>query len=366
MAFTNVGQKSAVAKIPTVDQANILPFPELTKAIDAALAILPNHPSPDLFRQQISKLIDILEQKLSAPPEKPIAPVFPAPPQIPEAPPKPVLNYTPSLKFIELDRNLTEQCREIENQMHGAGKMRRKLLRRQLGDLNSRKTRQLHQLQMQESTPEAVAEFNQRTRDYADWSRTVQKLNESFHRQTSDLKSRYKSAVRNWELKIDSWRAATALPLRIIKHRREALVTRPLPGIAPEKLPWRFLPPGETEEERLRDAVRAYGRRNPEIVIDERRILYAYSFSPEHVYIGEEEFDGYFAFIFPYTSRVLLENPIEGNAAYIFDTDWRTLSKLTKTELLHEYPHKVTRIFHTGSWEERLRLYFFRKSQRQA
>jgi hypothetical protein len=52
---------------------------------------------------------------------------------------------------------------------------------------------------------------------------------------------------------------------------------------------------------------------------------------------------------------VLIENPIEGNAAYIFGADWRILSRLTKSELLQHHPHELTRVFHTGTWRRRLR-----------
>jgi hypothetical protein len=104
----------------------------------------------------------------------------------------------------------------------------------------------------------------------------------------------------------------------------------------------------------MHQALSGFRKRHPGVVTDEDRIAHAYSFRPEHVYIGEDEFDGYFAFVFPKASLVLLENPIEGNAAYVFADDWRQLSKLTKTELLQNHRGQFEHVPHKGAWKSRL------------
>jgi hypothetical protein len=98
-------------------------------------------------------------------------------------------------------------------------------------------------------------------------------------------------------------------------------------------------------------ALHDFQRRRPEIRVDESRLRYAYSLRPEQIFVGEDEFDGYFAFVFAHGTKVLLENPIEGNAAYIFGHDWRTLSKLPKLELLLHHPGHLIRVIHSPRWK---------------
>ena len=53
-------------------------------------------------------------------------------------------------------------------------------------------------------------------------------------------------------------------------------------------------------------------------------------------------------FLFPKTAKVLLENPFYGNAAFIFHSDWKILSKLSRTELTINGRGKVDRVIHSG------------------
>lgn len=103
--------------------------------------------------------------------------------------------------------------------------------------------------------------------------------------------------------------------------------------------------------------IRALKKRYPHLDYDESRLIYAQTLKPSHIFVGEQDFDGYFAFVFESTKHVLLENPQEGNAAYIFKHDWMTLSKLTKSELLDGYTHAVERVLHrqTGNWKWRIK-----------
>jgi precorrin isomerase len=55
---------------------------------------------------------------------------------------------------------------------------------------------------------------------------------------------------------------------------------------------------------------------------------------------------------------VLLENPFYGNAAYIFNSDWTSLSKLSRTELTRSHRKIVERVSHaSGSldWKKRIK-----------
>lgn len=78
------------------------------------------------------------------------------------------------------------------------------------------------------------------------------------------------------------------------------------------------------------------------------RITKAYLLGPKEVVLGSAEFEGYTVFTFAYTMRVLLECPMYGHAIYIINSDWESLSKLTKQELL-EF-RDATKIVHRGDW----------------
>jgi hypothetical protein len=146
---------------------------------------------------------------------------------------------------------------------------------------------------------------------------------------------------------------------RIISHIRDDLETLATPNIAPqvEKVWWRFLPSGEGQFTALAAAVAQLKKSYPDLKIDETRLHFAQSLSPTHIFVGEDEFEGYFAFVFDRSTRVLLDNPIEGNAAYIFLREWKELSRHSKTYLLRYHGKEVGRVIHndTGLWKARVK-----------
>ena len=79
------------------------------------------------------------------------------------------------------------------------------------------------------------------------------------------------------------------------------------------------------------------------------------SLNPASIYVGIDEFEGYFVFYFPDELTAILECPIVGNAIYIIKGDWQTLSQLNKRELLTDYQMNVRRVIHKGDWFSRLK-----------
>lgn len=59
---------------------------------------------------------------------------------------------------------------------------------------------------------------------------------------------------------------------------------------------------------------------------------------------------GYAVYEFPYTERIVLECPIEGNATYILWGDWENGIRLSKGELRHKYSDEHIRVIHQGDW----------------
>jgi hypothetical protein len=161
---------------------------------------------------------------------------------------------------------------------------------------------------------------------------------------------------------LDAKAGADKLLLRIARNLRQdwtntgRSVSRniaPFPVI--KHLPWVLLPPGEGADQLkpLLAKLQEYGRRHPGMKIDQDRIRYAYKLRPSAIYIGTDHFDGYWAFLFPRTPKVLLENPTEGNAAYILSQNWKYLSSLSKSELMSRTDS--LRVIHGSGWKRELK-----------
>ena len=182
-------------------------------------------------------------------------------------------------------------------------------------------------------------------------------------------RARYSSELAEYEkqcLALDQWNASYGRNadyelFRKIADRLRADAESYKRGdfdIAVIKLPWRLLPPGHTGDVSwIVDEIRRLKLRYPHLRLQEERLLYAQSLGPSEKYVGEDEFEGYFAFVFRRTQHVLLENAEEGNAAYIFKKDWKSLSKRTKQDLLSNYRYCVDRVFHREDtdWKRRIR-----------
>jgi len=87
--------------------------------------------------------------------------------------------------------------------------------------------------------------------------------------------------------------------------------------------------------------------------IDLDRIRTIQRFKPDEVYFGTVQFEGYLVFYFKKKRIAILDCSIWGNAIYVVRGDWRKISKLTKAEVIHNYP-KTVRIIHSGDWKQRL------------
>jgi hypothetical protein len=123
-----------------------------------------------------------------------------------------------------------------------------------------------------------------------------------------------------------------------------------------KQLSWILLPPGELSVASVTRYLKAASeRRISGKSFDTARVSFLLGLAPSHIYSGRDEFEGYLAFIFRTLTGAVLENPIEGNAIYIFGDDWLNLSRLSKSELFSDSSFKFRRIVHSGDWQARLR-----------
>jgi hypothetical protein len=131
-------------------------------------------------------------------------------------------------------------------------------------------------------------------------------------------------------------------------------------GIAPViSLNWQVLPQGEMpwavlepHLKRVLDIKKKGGRSVVAHRLEEINL-----YKPTFVAVGHGGFTGYVVFGFPNLGIYVLECAIYGNATYVFEGDWKELSKLTKAEILNHRRHKA-RFIHQSMWEDRIRSLF--------
>lgn len=182
----------------------------------------------------------------------------------------------------------------------------------------------------------------------AAYSSANQKI-EAWQRALERCRNQYAAELANWKIKAS--RGHGAVWARAIENRRldlNLLRRGEIPaGLVPHiRVSWRLLPPPESGEAGLQKLLIEIQAVAHGVRLDLLRLKFAYSLTPVRVYLGHGEFGGYLAFEFAGTDRVLLENPVEGNAAYIFSENWKVLSRLSKSELLNNHRSQVLRVLH--------------------
>ncbi len=115
------------------------------------------------------------------------------------------------------------------------------------------------------------------------------------------------------------------------------------------RLPFRLLPPGAWGIDQILEYYRTEeqgwlaGR-----AVDEERLRRIERLNPHQRSVGTTGYQGYVLFEFSWSSAVVLECPVEGNATYILWDDWRGMLQSTKSELCLR--PNCRRIIHTGKF----------------
>ncbi len=122
------------------------------------------------------------------------------------------------------------------------------------------------------------------------------------------------------------------------------------------KVSWKLLPQGIIPWSKLKESlVDLLDNTNVESKEDTlRRFEYLNSFSPDFMAIGNGGFNDYVVFGFTDRDFYLLENSFAGNATYIFNKDWKTLSQLSKAEILAENLQEH-RLIHRKHWKHSIK-----------
>lgn len=130
------------------------------------------------------------------------------------------------------------------------------------------------------------------------------------------------------------------------------------PSLVPiKKLNWEMLPPGKRNWKEFKISLEKNILRD--LKSDSKKVVYENclkkinNLNPDFIAIGNGGFSGYIVLGFKEKKLYILENLWYGNATYIFDENWETLSQLTKMEVLSNELYKQ-RIIHDPLWESNL------------
>ena len=148
-------------------------------------------------------------------------------------------------------------------------------------------------------------------------------------------------------------------PAVMDQHKRERHTHPKLPDMKAAQFSFMILPPGHDWDYRTvfehylhQSRARSFTRN----VIDWTRIEKIQGqLKPKLKSFGINDWFGYAVYEFPYTQRVVVECPIEGNATYVLWDDWQNKVRLTKGELRIKHPGQFRRVIHKGEWIEEVR-----------
>lgn len=121
---------------------------------------------------------------------------------------------------------------------------------------------------------------------------------------------------------------------------------------------WKFLPKGvwSPDKDTIERVVKRYKKSEKENLVHNLETIN--NLNPDEIAVGQDGFNGYFAFKFESINLCILESIKPDNATYVFETEnWKRLSKLTKTEII-EGSLANQRIFHNKNWESNLKKLF--------
>jgi hypothetical protein len=326
---------------------------EIEKTIDSYEHRLPEASELSALETRIAALQEMSRRETPRPEKGPLPP-FPALPL-----PLPPVPFLPeSEKCIELRQQLTSEKLLLEEKLRNAMLEKRNpgALRHRLNAVSNRFKFELPKL-LKEGVPTVIlAEREKLVKAHGNYAKDLVKIREKWRAECVPIDQDWAARLRVWKAaNSPSGLAIRKRAVRRILDRFKGLTSPHLPqGI--KRLPWRLLPAPEPGPKGLERLIKDLQRHCPTLRFNEERLRFPFGLNPMEIYCGTDEFDGYLAFVFRDNQKVLLESPMEGNAAYVFRANWRTLSKFSKSELLQNHLSEVGRVFHRGDFEWKSRL----------
>ncbi len=134
---------------------------------------------------------------------------------------------------------------------------------------------------------------------------------------------------------------------------QENLESYQIPKI--ERLNWELLPAGNMPWEKFKQKLTPIldkKSKGKKMIIAER-LEKVSSHNPDFHAIGTNGYHGYIVFGFTDINLYIFETAEYGNATYVFEGDWKTVSSRTKSEIIQGNLHKH-RFVHLEGWNEKI------------
>lgn len=127
----------------------------------------------------------------------------------------------------------------------------------------------------------------------------------------------------------------TGMPVRVIKT-----------------VNWQIIPEGERIWDFVKHDIDHGVSKSEKIMIKERfKVLEEYS--PDEMYEGLDSYVGYVVFYYKSKGLYVFDSIMYGQATYVFDRDWKEVSKLTKKQIIDGGLAKA-RLIHSKSWRNEI------------
>jgi hypothetical protein len=303
---------------------------------------------------ELQEMVALLRSKIPIQvPPVPLPPEAPIPPTEPLPPPR--LRTVRNDETIEVKRRIDAIIAEKQDQLHATRfKRTRKRLDVEIASLRRQIEEEVMDISLRNLPAEESETYRAARAAQLDYKEAVERFRRDWKRYLK-LTAEYRISLNTWKGRYSKG-AEERRKYEIVVANIEREVESLKRWLALTIVPWHMLPPGARGSALLGHIGRKQ-RNNPKRLCDIERVNYALSLSPSEIIVGEEEFDGYYAFLFDDTKHVLLENPWEGNAAFVFFEEWKRLSRMTKQELFRHEQGRFCRVLHRtdSDWKKRIR-----------
>lgn len=120
------------------------------------------------------------------------------------------------------------------------------------------------------------------------------------------------------------------------------------------KVNWEIFPKGDHVWDYVQKHERTYGLSKSSNILIKERFNFIESFKPSFKCVGKAGFTGYVVFYFKNEEIYIFDSIKYGNATYIFDGDWESLSKMTKQQIISGHYEKK-RLVHNDQWKDNIK-----------
>lgn len=114
---------------------------------------------------------------------------------------------------------------------------------------------------------------------------------------------------------------------------------------------WRILPRGERIWNYVKSGLNCVSKSEQWMI--QKRLEVLESFMPMKIYKGLDSYTGYLVFYFETSGLYVFDSMMYGQATYVFEGNWRAISKLTKKQIITNKIAKE-RIVHNKDWKRKI------------